>query len=64
MFWTGGHCGRHQASRVIVLLQSRDLSLLTEHVPRGVKTVCHGKQKDTGKVWSHGNTGVRAADKR
>jgi hypothetical protein len=32
MFWTAGHCGRDDISRVMVLLQSRELSVLIGQV--------------------------------
>jgi hypothetical protein len=32
MFWTAEHCGRNDISRVMVLLQSRELSVPTGHV--------------------------------
>jgi hypothetical protein len=28
--------------------------------PGGLKTVCHNKERDRGKVWRHGNIGVMA----
>lgn len=31
-FWTAGHCGRDEVSRVVVLLQSRGLSIPIEHI--------------------------------
>ena len=37
MFWTAGHCGRDDISRVMVLLQSRELSVPTERVPEVLK---------------------------
>lgn len=37
VLWTAGHCGRDDILRVIVLLQSRELSVPTEHVPEALK---------------------------
>ena len=37
MFWTAGHCGRDDISRVMVLLQSRELSIPIECVPDVLK---------------------------
>ena len=37
MFWTAGHCGRDDISRVMVLLQSRELSVPIERVPDVLK---------------------------
>ena len=37
MFWTAGHCGRDDISRVMVLLQSRELSVPTGRVPEVLK---------------------------
>ena len=63
MFWTAGHCGRDDISRVMVLMLSRELSVPTGCVPEVLKQFAMSKKRDRGKVWSHGNTGVRAADK-
>jgi hypothetical protein len=32
--------------------------------PKSLKTVCHYKKWDRGKIWIHGNTRVRAAEKK
>jgi hypothetical protein len=32
VFWTAEHCGRDEVSKVVVLLQSRELSVPTKHV--------------------------------
>ena len=32
MFWTAGHCGRDEVSRVVVLLRSRELRVPAESV--------------------------------
>ena len=37
MFWTAGHCGRDDISRVMVLLLSRELSVPTGCVPDVLK---------------------------
>jgi hypothetical protein len=37
VFWTAGHCGRDDISRVMVLLQSKELSVPTEQIPEILK---------------------------
>jgi hypothetical protein len=37
MFWSAGHCGSDGILRVMVLLQSRELSILIGHVPEVLK---------------------------
>ena len=37
MFWTAGHCGRDDISRVMVLMLSRELSVPTGRVPEVLK---------------------------
>jgi hypothetical protein len=49
--------------RVMVQLQSRELSVPTEHVLEVLKQFAI-PMMDRGKVWSHDNIRVRAADKR
>ena len=63
VFWTAGHCGRDDILRVRFLLQSRELSVLTERVLEVLKQFAVPKKRDRGKVWSHGNIGVKATDK-
>ena len=60
MFWIAGHCGRDDILRVMVLLQSRELSVPTERVPEVLKEFATPKR---GIEVRYGNTGVRAADK-
>jgi hypothetical protein len=45
MFWTVGHCGRDDISRLMVLLQSRELSVPTECVPEVLKQFAMPKKK-------------------
>lgn len=45
MFWTAGHCGRNGASRVMVLLQSREPSAPTECVPEVLKQFATPKRE-------------------
>ena len=37
VFWTAGQCGRDDISRIVVLLQSRELSIPIECVPEVLK---------------------------
>ena len=37
VFWIAGHCGRDDISRLMVLLQSRELNVPTERVPEFLK---------------------------
>ena len=43
MFWTAGHCVRDEVSRVVVLLQSRELSIPTERVLEALKQLATSK---------------------
>jgi hypothetical protein len=40
-----GHCGRDEVSRVVVLLQSRELSIPTEHVTEVLKQFATPKRR-------------------
>ena len=43
MFWTAGHCVRDEVSRVVALLQSRELSIPTERVLEALKQLATSK---------------------
>lgn len=43
-FWTAGHYGKNEVSRVIVLLQSRELSIPRECVSGCLKRLCHTRE--------------------
>jgi hypothetical protein len=45
VFWTEGHCGRDDVSRVMVLLQARELSVSTEQVPEVLKQFATSKSE-------------------
>jgi hypothetical protein len=63
VFWTAGHCGRDDISRLLVPLQSRELSIPKGRVPEVLKQFATPKRGIEVRLWCLGNIGVRTADK-